>query len=257
LATATALYKCADGRDFAVEWPSAEDAARKWFWDPEHNPTPATPLDQAAWLEKHRGALRAWVEAGYPESDPFDQARWFHGFGYYAEAAPAPEYIKQSGEASAALNSRYGGPLKVWEQRCVPLIEASLRKLQEAPDDTPLPALFDEFGYGYEQTFLRFWVGGRDDLRAFMTRELGEGNDLVAVELMQGYPTATMEADQALWELAEKARGSCADRLLGSHKLEAKLRQRLVMDQGESRLERRPDPPERDALSKQAANHDS
>jgi hypothetical protein len=44
----------------------------------------------------------------------------------------------------------------------------------------------------------------------FLREELGDEAERLAVELIRGHPSATLEADQALWELAQRGRQSVA-----------------------------------------------
>jgi rifampicin phosphotransferase len=210
--TLQSLYKAADGRDFPVEWTDAEQAAETWYWDSEHNPKPMAPLDFAAWRESRPGALRARREAGFPEWSFFGPTLLVHGFSFY-HPNPMPTELADSYKAAAErAKDRYGSQARYWTEYCLPRLQGSIARLNSSSGKEPLRDLLEDFGYGFEHTFL--FIEDGSALRNFCTAEFGEDGERLSVELTQGFPSATMEADQALWEVGRLASGRLRDALL-------------------------------------------
>jgi phosphohistidine swiveling domain-containing protein len=206
------IYKCADGRDFPVRWRSQEDAKLAWMWDPEHSSGPATPLDQVIWRDCASGTRRARAELGFAESDVFiggSQFAYFNGFSYWHHAEPDEEAKAKAAQANQRLREEYGNGATFWKQYCMPRAMRAVQQLRESTGDEPIASLLEIFGYGYEQTFTMWGIDAEHPAR-FLQHELGAESERVAVDLTKGYPTATLEADQALWDLAQEAKVSPA-----------------------------------------------
>lgn len=223
-----AIYKCADGRDFPVLWTSEEEAKDAWFWDPEHNPGPVTPLDAAIWSECGRGAGRARAECGFAETDVFiggSAFRYINGFSYWHPTSKSDGERAKSDAANERLRSEYGNAAAFWHQWCLPRAVRAVEQLREATGSESAADLIEMFGYGFEQTFL-MWGIDQDRMDAFLSEELGGEGERTAVELTRGFPTATLEADQALWELAQEAKRQAGLRelFLGKVPTDAELR---------------------------------
>jgi phosphohistidine swiveling domain-containing protein len=215
-----AVYKCADGRDFPVEFADEEEAARPWFWDAEHSASPATPLDEAAWLGGATGARRALAEAGYAAGDWFfGGTRHFNGFWFFRERPPTDEELKARERAHQAMREQWGNYAAVWRQRCEPLCLRAIRELREAGPDVRVQDLIDIYAYGFEQTFLLDGAdreGLRDFIRqnfssapAAASSQFADANDeteRIMADLVSGFPTATLQGNQVLWELAQVAK---------------------------------------------------
>ncbi|HXH22830.1 MAG TPA: PEP-utilizing enzyme [Dehalococcoidia bacterium] len=204
------IYECSDGRDFPVRWRSAEEAGSTWHWDPEHNPAPVTPLDEAIWRECGSGSRRARSELGFAEGDVFvggSSFAYFNGFNYWHESEPDEEARARAAEVNRRLREQYGSAANFWLQYCMPRAIRAVQQLLASTGDEPVASLIDTFGYGFEQTFL-MWGIDEDHPVRFLREELGDEAERVAVELTKGYPTATLQAAQILWELAQDARAS-------------------------------------------------
>jgi rifampicin phosphotransferase len=202
-------YKCADGRDFPVEWEDPEQATQTWYWDSEHNPSPMAPLDFAVWQGPRAGGLRARREAGFPEWSFFGSYIRANGFAFYGEHSMPPSVAEAHQKAAADARERYGSQLHFWQEYCIPRIEAACARLRAASAEEPLSEILEEFSYGFEHTFI-FIAEDASNLRKFFAEAFGQEGERLAVELTQGFPSATMEGDQALWEVAQMARRSPA-----------------------------------------------
>lgn len=200
------VYRCPDGRDFPVIWPTADDAMWTWWWDPEHNPAPATPMDAATWQECTAGAARARVECGFSPTDTFigsPATRYINGFRFTRSLPPRLSDRRLARTANDRLREEYGTAAAFWERWCVPRTRAAFEVLRGGAD-RPVADLLEVFGYGFEQTFL-MWGVEDDGLHEFLRAEMGDEGDRLAAELRRGHATATLDADQALWELAQVA----------------------------------------------------
>jgi phosphohistidine swiveling domain-containing protein len=206
------VYKCADGRDFPVRWRSPEDAKLTWMWDPEHSSGAATPLDEVIWRDCSSGTRRARAELGFAEGDAFmggSQFAYFNGFSYWHQSEQDEEAKAKAAQTNQRLREEYGNGATFWRQYCMPRAIRAVQQLRESTGDEPIAALLDTYGYGFEQTFTMWGIDAEHPAR-FLQQELGAESERIAVELTKGYPTATLEADQALWDLAQDAKESPA-----------------------------------------------
>ncbi len=204
----TAVYECADGRPFPVRWANADEATGPWYWDPEHNPAAVAPMDAVVWLNCTSGTSRARVECGFAATDVFiggRRGRYFNGFNYYRPGPPTDEEKAMAEAANARLRAEYGNPAAFWQRWCQPRAARAVQRLREATGTESIADLLEVFGYGFEQTFL-MWGIYDDHPQAFLKEEMGDEAERLAAELTRGYPNATLEADQALWELAQDAK---------------------------------------------------
>lgn len=204
----TTVYRAADGREFPVEWADAEEASHTWSFDAEHNPTPMTPLDYDAWQLARAGASRARVEAGFPDWSFFGPSKWVHGFSYYRDWDMPASVGKELARASVRRLEEYGSQAGFWNGYCLPRIQETVDSLKAATGQEPVERYCELYGFGMEHTFI--FIEDGSALRKLCESAFGEEGDRIAVELTQGFPSATIEADQALWELAELARKSPA-----------------------------------------------
>jgi phosphohistidine swiveling domain-containing protein len=222
----TTTYKCPDGTDFPVLWDNPEDESLTWVWEQEHAPLPATPLDSALNDLSKPGMDRAQAEAGLPVYDIFPRSIQPNGFFYFLAAPPPPlprDEAARRQRASEEFLAKHGEGRGVWERYCLPRIKDACLQLQQAEEDVPLRDLAELHGYANGLTFVPFGQGLRQ-LIDFLAAEFGPEAPAFA-ELTSGFANATMQADQALWELADMARRSPS------------LRERLVNRPEESRLE--------------------
>ncbi|MFQ5380343.1 MAG: PEP-utilizing enzyme [Dehalococcoidia bacterium] len=204
------VYGCFDGREFPAEFASEADAALTWYWDPEHNPEPLTPMEQAVWTDSRRGASRARTECGFDADDVFIGGAghaYFNGFYFARPVLPSRRVRTAAAAANRKLAAEFGSAASFWERWCEPRAEASFEELKSGAPDAGIAGLIDVFGYGFEQTFLMFGLMQRD-LRRLLSRDYGADAPRLATELMAGRDNATLQADQALWDLAAIARES-------------------------------------------------
>ena len=194
------VYKCSDGTDFPVTREDEADSELKWGLSEDHVPAPVKPLDAVAWkMSSTLAAERAYAEAGL-SVERVRRVLVPQGFVYFTRPVISDHSI-------ADLVQRLGGPQGVWEAHCRPLARKACRNIQTASDDTPIADLIDTCFYAFSQTMVSAAVilnaSGR--LMAFLQDNFGDEADALAGELTQGYANSTMEANQALWEVARVA----------------------------------------------------
>ena len=207
------LYKCVDGTDFPVTWEDEADAQLTWSLNDQHWPAPLKPLDVAAWELSLPARERAFSEAGLPLPEMFRKVPLPNGFVYLRPPAFAESGIDD-------LVRRCGGVTPVWEEYCRPRVEEACAKLQAAGDDTPVVKLIDTCFYAFTKTMVAaaaiLSASGR--LSRFLVEAFGPEAEALTGELTQGYTNSTMDASQALWEIARAASRSpeVRDLILGS-----------------------------------------
>jgi len=193
-------YKCADGTDFPVAWEDESDAELTWSLNGSHWSAPLKPLDIAAWEVSLPARERAFSEAGLPLPDYFRKVSLPNGFVYMS-----PPTLTEDGVDD--LVRRCGGIAPVWVEYCRPLVEEACAKLQSAGDDTPVAELIDTCFYGFMMTQVAAAVilSSTRRLSGFLVEAFGPEAEALTGELTQGYTNSTMDASQALWEIAQAA----------------------------------------------------
>jgi phosphohistidine swiveling domain-containing protein len=202
------VYACADGTELTVEWEHSEDAGYRWDRDRVHWPRPLAPLDVALRRLGRDAVLRAFAEAGMPAPAPMRAPLFPHGLAYSRAVPLPPAELQDLVEGAVRLGERFGGSLAVWEQRCLPLIHASCRVLDEADANAPLSDLADVASYGLHQTQVALIQphAAALQLTSFCKEAFGAEIEPAANELTRGSANATLDADQSLWEVAQVAR---------------------------------------------------
>ena len=207
------VYKCADGADFPVEWEDPQDAQQFWVSMRDHKPRPNLPIESSHGNDWWRWVREANAEASLP-LPPFMNGRMgeFNGHIYAGgmDLAPPPDLDPEVANAMGRFLAQYGGPMGVWEKYCLPKIREHCDRLAAADDRASARGMIDEMSRAWALTMLQIAVmfGPAMGLMGFLAQELGGDPSLAALELTQGFPHATLDADQELWELAQMAKGS-------------------------------------------------
>ena len=197
------IYKCADGTDFPVAWEDVADAQLSWSLNDQHWPAPLISLDVAAWEISLTARERAFTEAGLQLPGQFRRVLRPNGFVYFNSQAST-----QDGAAAIDdLVRRCGGVASVWEEYCRPRVEEACAELQVAGDDTPVAELIDTCFYAFMKTMVAMVVmfPASRRLSCFLVEAFGPEAEALTGELTQGYTNSTMDASQALWEIARTA----------------------------------------------------
>lgn len=194
------IYKCADGTDFPVVWEDEADAQLTWRLNDQHWPAPLRPLDVAAWELSLPARERAFSEAGLQLPGHFRKVSLPNGFVYMPSMDRTEDGIDD-------LVERCGGVAAVWEAYCRPRVEEACAELQAAGDDTPVAELIDNCFYALMNTMVAAAVilSASARLSRFLVEAFGPEAEALTGELTQGYTNSTMDASQALWEIARTA----------------------------------------------------
>ena len=206
----TVEYRCSDGTPFPVTFESDADADRPWALEREHNRPPLSPLADALERLGTSGRERAYGEAGLPVPGFFRTGPLARGFPYYCTAPPTDEEMGALFGGCAALIADHGSAEGIWRGYALPRIRAVCETLQAAGPDDELAPLADAQVYGQHLTMIPAFVTGNDMrlLAAVCGEVRPDQGDIVANELAQGYPSETLRADQALWDLGRQVRES-------------------------------------------------
>jgi len=216
---AVTVYTCEDGSDFPVHWERPEDHLAPWVRNADHWPAAAPPLEVALGAAGLPGRLRAFDEVDIPCLYTFRRSYAPHGFVYLNQTQYSPAEAEQWLRGAEALIARYGGVLEVWTGYCLPKIKEICRRLQ-MDEPSPLADLADAWAYSQNLTMVAAAVlrSRMQPLGSFLMQELGAEGERLQNDLMQGQANATIDADQALWRLAQLAASSprLKERLLDS-----------------------------------------
>lgn len=203
-------YRCPDGTPFPVVFPHAEDVERVWRIELEHSREPRTPLRESMSALGAGGGDRAFTELGLKAPGWFRPGPVGEGYPYFSDDPPSLEEMASMVEIGKEILERFGSAARFWTEHCLPLVKETCAWLHDARVDVPLADIARAADYSLQLTMVPMIVAGNDiRLLADTCRGLyGEEADLVANELAQGYPNATLEADQRLRALAQAARQS-------------------------------------------------
>ncbi len=204
------VYKCRDGTDFPVGWPDPEDANATWYATRDHYPEPVVPLAGAANKLGQSAFDGAFHELDMVVPPPFRGMVIANGWAFMRGAPMTPDELRHQEQAITRLVEKIGGPGEVWEQVCLPEAIAACDRLAQAPVDTPIATLAGHASRAFGETMVAAMVLFQyvRPLSGLCKEEFGEGSDLLAFDLTQGYPNATLDCDQELWRMAQLAKGS-------------------------------------------------
>ena len=216
----TANYQTADGRDFPVEWESADDTQHIWFWDSEHCPNPLTPLSvdfaDAWWRQPGTYEAFAWMQ-GRPAGDIVPNV-FPNGFMYMQTPSPSDttsEPDEATVERQRGVSDQAPRMLQLWESQSIPQIRAVCDQLQH--DNYASMSLSELAGRmdGYiENAAWAFsltmaaampMMYGRSIFGDFCRSIFGPEAAAVADLLIEGFPNDAAASDLGLWDLAQKA----------------------------------------------------
>jgi pyruvate,water dikinase len=210
------VYKGVDGADFPVEWEDAKDADITWFGEREHLKLPLLPFEQDVVPRLINPAVqRAFAGEGM-EVPALLEMRFkvANQWGFIALPAGLQERMNAYWPSVAALNERGGGPWAVWDTRCKPRLQALCKGLAHAADDADPDALASAQWESWGWTMVAMMAAFMPTfgLMGFLGEAFGPEAESLTGALTTGYPNATVEADEDLWQLAQLARGSKAAR---------------------------------------------
>jgi pyruvate,water dikinase len=213
VANKAVTYKCQDGTDFPVEWPSSELEGHGWWWDRMHSPLPSTPLSIEFSLDVRAGFKRAFDVTGVPA---YMETLEFNGYAYRRMAPFDDDPAVRAAIAMRDDEARTGRILEIWDKEYRPEAEALTRAtLSVAGEGRRLRELVDDLDQVHaarrrlgEIHMLATGPVTRAGERfvEFCVNEFAEDGELVAVETMQGFPNKALASGIALWELSREAK---------------------------------------------------
>ncbi len=231
-----AVYTCPDGSLFPVVWEDPAHAAHTFRWNQDHYPRPLLPLTAALDRLMDPGRSRAHEEAAVPRPANFRPWLVVNGFQYVRSSPLSTEEEAARQDAAERFAARHGGSWDAWANYCQPRITAACRWLQQAPDTTPVATLAERAGYAWSLTFVQDVGYTMYRLIRFCIEAFGTQGEALAYELTQGYPNATLDLNQALWQVAQLAGHAPALRQSFLETPPAKLRALLTTADGEAVL---------------------
>ena len=180
-----------------------------WTFDPSHYPEPMSPLSADVWLSAMgEGIQSAARELGTPFGG--FTTKLHGGWAYEHELEPDWAFDSEHFERTAL------GIAERWEREYRPRVEeitTELRSLRpERPPAVEAGALLDRLvALVLEQWRLHFLTvipvhAAREVLHDAWVERFGKQGELEPYELIAGLPNETLEADQQLWAIAERAR---------------------------------------------------
>jgi rifampicin phosphotransferase len=189
-----------------------------WIYDPSHYPEPMSPLSAEVWFfAMGKGIQAAARELAAPFGGFTTMLK--DGWAYEHELEPAWEFDPMRFERAALdVAGR-------WEREYRPQVEeitAELRMLRpERPPAADARAMLDRLvELVLEQWRLHFLTvipvhAAREMLHDAWVERFGKRDELEPYALIEGLPNETLEADEELWTIAERARaGDVADVIL-------------------------------------------
>ncbi|MGH7754178.1 MAG: hypothetical protein ACREN5_15340, partial [Gemmatimonadales bacterium] len=206
-------YRCEDGTEFLVEWPSASAADHAWRWNEDHHPVPFQPLMAALDAGSKPGGQRAYAEANVAPPPPFREWTVANGFQYIRMSLLSPPEMGEYLARAAALATLHGGPCRVWEAFSLPRVRDACDRLRALPVESPV----EEASFLYDYAFQLTQVAGPTVLLPVLMATTGLLTDVFGAEggpltheVTQGGANDTIASDQAIWEMAELARADVA-----------------------------------------------
>ncbi len=206
------LYRCTDGTPFPVGWDDPADAERPWLQGATHTPDPLPPLEIALLRLAQPGVDRAFAEAMLPVPYDFQRGCFANGYQFLDGRLFTDADWELMLPSINTLLERYGNALAVWEQYCLPRLQAAVESLQTDGPEVPLAWLAETWGYAMHQTQVALVVVSAlmRALAQFCATFAGSDAERLASDLTTGVANLTLEADQSLWELAQQVRATPA-----------------------------------------------
>jgi phosphohistidine swiveling domain-containing protein len=207
------IYTCMDGSDFPVEWQDPRDAEIIWRLDAEHWSQPCTDLETE--LLPHamqEGVRHAFEIFDLPSLDSnFFRVLVVNGYAFLPVVSPDADEAARKRTVWREFTQKNGGPRSVWEGLCQPRMREACDELAKMPDDGDAGEVIERMWKGFGFSVLDGTVGLIGlivPLFQFCTAEFEEDADVLVGELIQGFSNLTLEADEALWQLAERVKAS-------------------------------------------------
>ena len=188
----------------------APAADATWTYDPSHYPEPMTPLSADVWFAAMGHGIRAATRELRAPFGGFETMTAAGGWAYEHELEPdwEPDF-EQLERAALDVAER-------WERELRPASWAVTEELRAMRPERPPPpeagALLDRLvEVVREQWRVHFLTVipvhvAREVLHDAWVERFGKRDELEPYRLIEGLPNETLEADERLWAIAERAR---------------------------------------------------
>ncbi|HEU4760080.1 MAG TPA: PEP-utilizing enzyme [Dehalococcoidia bacterium] len=204
--------------DFPVAWEEPDHAELLWFWDQMHHPQPTTPITFAIDGPAFTAGIGKAAEALFMPIKTF-RAGCFNNYWYFANepcALSAAETAEREQRMEAEMVQRAPRVLQDWENVYLPEVMTLNDWLRHYPyqDASPndLAGFLDEAcairDRQWELHFLAVMpvFGAAGQFAEFYEEHLGRPENNEHYQMLQGFANKSVEAGQALYDLAQEAR---------------------------------------------------
>ena len=204
--------------DFPVAWEEADQAQLFWFWDQMHHPQPTTPVTFAIDGPAFTAGIGKAAQAMSLPIKAFHTGRFNH-YWYFANepwALPAAETAEREQRMEAEMRQRAPRVLQDWENVYLPEVMTLNDRLRHYPYQEAglkdLAAFMDEArairDRQWELHFLAVLpvAGAAGQFAQLYEETFGHPENNEHYQMLQGFPNKSVEAGQALYDLAQEAR---------------------------------------------------
>ncbi|WP_217921585.1 PEP-utilizing enzyme [Miltoncostaea oceani] len=201
---------------FPVAWRDPADAGLTWFRDPMHFPAPVTPLTSAFLRECLEPGVAAACEAMV---SPLATLRHtaFNGWVYNSPvlAVPPGELGARMEQHMPVMGDHMDNLGRRWETEYLPAVRRltdEIESLDFSGDADSARAALDRlveieieiWRIHFLVVFPKLAAGER--FSGIYTQVTGTTEEMEPYRCLQGIPNKSLEADRALWDLAQEAR---------------------------------------------------
>ena len=204
--------------DFPVTWEEPEDEGRFWFWDQMHHPKPVTPAAMAFSGSAFTEGIRRANAALYM---PLQKSivRRFNCYLYMGGVPATTEAHETAARAErmmGIMRERSPNALSNWENIYLPQVKALNQRLREysysEASAKELASFLDEVSEirteAWEIHFLALYpvMGAALQFATIYEDTFGHPENNEHYRILQGFPNKSVEAGQALYDLAREAK---------------------------------------------------
>ncbi len=204
--------------DFPVAWEEPDHAQLLWFWDQMHHPQPTTPITFAIDGPAFTAGIGKAAEALAMPIKTL-RAGCFNHYWYFANepwALSPAETAERERRLETEMQRRAPRVLQDWENVYLPEVMTLNDRLRHYPYQeaslNDLAAFLDEArairDRQWELHFLAVMpvFGAAAQFAEFYEQRFGRPEDNEHYQMLQGFPNKSVEAGQALYDLAQEAR---------------------------------------------------
>ena len=204
--------------EFPVTWRDPADAAHTWFRDAMHFPAPVTPLTASFLSDALEPGVTAACEAMHSPLAALRHAS-FGGWVYNCPvpAVPPAEMEGRIAEHMPVMTDHMDNLRRRWDTEYLPRVvrlTGEIDALDFSGDAESAAAALDLLvAHNVEIWRIHFLVvfpklGAGERFSAIYMQAAGAADEMDPYRCLQGLPNKSLEADRALWQLAQDARAT-------------------------------------------------